>query len=80
MYYIDVFPGSIGGQLLNGAEGGGDSTSLNNVGNSNCDNNTTTNNHANNRNITGQNTPDGKYIHIIIHTIILPPFWFACYF
>ena len=71
MYYIDVFPGSIGGQLLNGAEGGSDSTSLNNVGNSNCDNNTTTNNHANNRNITGQNTPDGKYIHIIIHVIIL---------
>ena len=71
MYYIDVFPGSIGGQLLNGAEGGSDNTSLNNVGNSNCDNNTTTNNHANNRNITGQNTPDGKYIHIIIHIIIL---------
>ena len=71
MYYIDVFPGSIGGQLLNGAEGGSDSTSLNNVGNSNCDNNTTTNNHANNRNITGQNTPDGKYIDIMIHMIIL---------
>ena len=73
MYYIDVFPGSIGGQLLNGAEGGSDSTSLNNVGNSNCDNNTTTNNHANNRNITGQNTPDGKYINIIIHIILLSP-------
>ena len=69
--YIDVFPGSIGGQLLNGAEGGSDGTSLNNVGNSNCDNNTTTNNHANNRNITGQNTPDGKYIDIVIHLIKL---------
>ena len=58
--------GSIGGQLLNGAEAGGttgdntSATNSNNVGNTICDNNTTTNNHTNNRTVTGQNTPDGK--------------------
>ena len=56
--------GSIGGQLLNGAEAGGptgdsSTTISNNVGNTICDNNTTTNNHTNNRLVTGQNTPDG---------------------
>ena len=47
--------------MLNGADGGGgDTTASSNIGNTICDNNTTTNNHANNRMVTGQNTPDGK--------------------
>ena len=58
--------GSIGGQLLNGAEGGGDNTSSTNVGNTICDNNTTNNNHANNRTVAGQNTPDGKEYSYIL--------------
>ena len=56
----NFFLGSIGGQLLNGAEGGGETTASSNIGNAICDNNTTTNNHPNNRTVTGQNTPDGK--------------------
>ena len=68
MLYINsqkYFIGSIGGQLLNGAEAGGTTgdtsvTNSNNVGNTICDNNSTTNNHTNNRTATGQNTPDGN--------------------
>ena len=52
--------GSIGGQLLNGAEGGGENnTSSSNVGSAICDNNATNNSHINNRTVAGQNTPDG---------------------
>ena len=63
--------GSLGGQLLNGAEGGGDNASSNNVGSTICDNNTTNNNYANNRSVTGQNTPDGKKFVLFVSSLYL---------